>query len=41
MPPVQIVPYEPPRIVNRETIDLPLVAFGSPAEVPSAAFRPV
>ena len=38
----QTVRYEPPRIGERATIDLPLVAFGSPAELaPSASFRPV
>jgi hypothetical protein len=36
------VRYESPRIVEREAIDLPLVAFGSPAELAtSASFRPV
>jgi hypothetical protein len=39
---VQAIRYEPPRIVERAAIDLPLVAFGSPGEVaPSASFRPV
>jgi hypothetical protein len=38
----QTVRYEPPRIVERAAIDLPLVAFGSPAELAtSASFRPV
>ena len=37
-----MLPYAPPRIIARTTIELPLVAFGSTGEViPSASFRPV
>lgn len=35
----QTVPYEAPGIIERTSIDLPLVAFGSGLVI-SAAFRP-